>query len=163
MLVSATMPTSLSDILKECIDVIYFYHKQNCVCNKLYSFFQVDSINKIKTDKLHAILPHVQQKFIRTNLGEKPSILLLLAKKLYKSNTPTIIFWYVLLSILHFIRKFKTIIYFELIETCMDYCHICGFLELSIFLTECWHFSFIAGFIYKALFLLTSYRLAVAC
>jgi len=56
----------------------------------------VDSINKIKTDKLHAILPHVQQKFIRTNLGEKPSILLLLAKKLYKSNTPTIIFWYVL-------------------------------------------------------------------
>jgi len=72
MLVSATMPTSLSDILKECIDV--------------------DSINKIKTDKLHAILPHVQQKFIRTNLGEKPSILLLLAKKLYKSNTPTIIF-----------------------------------------------------------------------
>jgi hypothetical protein len=53
----------------------------------------VDNLNKIKTDKLHGILPHVQQKFIKTNLGEKPSTLLLLAKKLYKSNTPTIIFW----------------------------------------------------------------------
>ncbi|XP_025415053.1 probable ATP-dependent RNA helicase DDX28 [Sipha flava] len=72
LLVSATMPTSLSDILGGIIDV--------------------DNLNKIKTDKLHGILPHVQQKFIKTNLGEKPSTLLLLAKKLYKSNTPTIIF-----------------------------------------------------------------------
>ncbi|KAL4141572.1 hypothetical protein QTP88_004191 [Uroleucon formosanum] len=72
LLVSATMPTSLSDILGDIIDM--------------------DSLNKIKTDKLHAILPHVQQRFIKTNLGEKPSNLLLHAKKLSKSNTPTIIF-----------------------------------------------------------------------
>uniref|UniRef100_A0A2S2NQZ6 RNA helicase n=1 Tax=Schizaphis graminum TaxID=13262 RepID=A0A2S2NQZ6_SCHGA len=72
LLVSATMPTSLSDILGDIIDM--------------------DCLNKIKTDKLHAILPHVQQKFIKINLGEKPSNLLLHAKKLAKSNTPTIIF-----------------------------------------------------------------------
>lgn len=53
----------------------------------------MDSVNKITTDKLHTILPHVQQKFIKTNLGEKPSNLLLFAKKLSKSKTPTIIFW----------------------------------------------------------------------
>jgi len=56
----------------------------------------MDSLNKIKTDKLHAILPHVQQRFIKTNLGEKPANLLLQAKKLSKSNTPTIIFWYLI-------------------------------------------------------------------
>lgn len=72
LLVSATMPRSLSDILGDIIDI--------------------DSLNKIKTDKLHAILPHVQQRFIKINLGEKPSNLLLLAKKLSKSKTPTIIF-----------------------------------------------------------------------
>lgn len=49
----------------------------------------------IKTDKLHSILPHVNQKFIKTNFSEKPSNLLLLVKKLDKSNTPSIIFWYV--------------------------------------------------------------------
>lgn len=53
------------------------------------------SLNTIKTDKLHTILPHINQKFIRTTFSEKPSNLLLLVKKLYKSNTPTIIFWYV--------------------------------------------------------------------
>ncbi|VVC37077.1 Helicase, C-terminal,DEAD/DEAH box helicase domain,P-loop containing nucleoside triphosphate [Cinara cedri] len=72
LLVSATMPTSLSEILADIIDI--------------------DSIHRITTDKLHTILPHVQQKFIKTNLGEKPSNLLLLAKKLSKSKTPTIIF-----------------------------------------------------------------------
>ncbi|XP_050543259.1 probable ATP-dependent RNA helicase DDX28 [Daktulosphaira vitifoliae] len=72
ILVSATMPTSLADILGEIIDV--------------------DNISKVKTDKLHAILPHIQQKFIKTNRSEKPSHLLLLTKKLNKSNTPTIVF-----------------------------------------------------------------------
>jgi len=60
--------------------------------------FQVENLKRIKTDKLHAILPHVEQKFIRINLGEKPSYMLLLAKKLYKSKTPTIIFWYLILN-----------------------------------------------------------------
>lgn len=59
----------------------------------MYYLFKVDSLSKVKTDKLHAILPHVQQKFIKMNRSEKPSHLLLLAKKLSKSNTPTIVFW----------------------------------------------------------------------
>ncbi|XP_050441891.1 probable ATP-dependent RNA helicase DDX28 [Adelges cooleyi] len=72
ILVSATMPTSLANILSGIMDV--------------------DNLSKVKSDRLHAILPHVQQKFIRTNRGEKPSNLLLLAKKLNKSKTPTIVF-----------------------------------------------------------------------
>lgn len=69
----------------------------------------MESVNRVTTDKLHAILPHVQQKFIKTNLGEKPSQLLLLAKKLHKSKIPTIIFWY--------LSEIKLIIYYISVNT----------------------------------------------
>lgn len=71
-LVSATMPTSLPAILGNIV--------------------QVDSIEKIETKRLHQVMPHVPQLFLRLGQSQKPPQLLQLCKNNAKRKIPTIIF-----------------------------------------------------------------------
>ncbi|XKL66598.1 hypothetical protein PGB90_010018 [Kerria lacca] len=71
-LVSATMPTSLPDILGEVVNV--------------------DSIEKVCTGNLHRVLPNVSQKFLRITRSTKPAYLLQIVKKEYKKKQPIIVF-----------------------------------------------------------------------
>ncbi|KAK7582485.1 hypothetical protein V9T40_013930 [Parthenolecanium corni] len=71
-LVSATMPTSLSDLLGEIIELDFF--------------------EKVTTSHLHKTMPHVPQKFMRVNKSTKPAYLLQIARANYKSKVPSIIF-----------------------------------------------------------------------
>ena len=108
-MVSATLPTSLSEILEEIIDV----RKHNCqkfdvfylsflnwwFCNSLMSLstdFQVDNLETITTDRLHFIMPHITHVFMRTGRTSKPSFFLDLIKKDFRKKKPSIIFWWIL-------------------------------------------------------------------
>lgn len=70
--VSATMPTSLPAILGKIV--------------------QVDSIEKIETKRLHHVMAHVPQLFLRLGQSQKPPKLLELCKNNAKQKIPTIIF-----------------------------------------------------------------------
>lgn len=71
-LVSATMPTSIVDILGEIIEI--------------------DHLEKITTFYLHHSMPHVIQKFLRLSRSVKPALLLKIAKAEYNRKAPFIIF-----------------------------------------------------------------------
>ncbi|XP_046664813.1 probable ATP-dependent RNA helicase DDX28 [Homalodisca vitripennis] len=71
-LVSATMPTSLPMILEDII--------------------VPESLVKVETPRLHQVLVHVPQMFLRLGQSEKPSKLLELAKRNMAKEIPTIIF-----------------------------------------------------------------------
>ncbi|XP_065207744.1 probable ATP-dependent RNA helicase DDX28 [Planococcus citri] len=71
-MVSATLPTSISDILQDIIDV--------------------ENLEMITTEKLHAVMPHITHEFIRTGRANRPSFFLHLAKKDFKKKAPSIIF-----------------------------------------------------------------------
>lgn len=72
IMASATMPRSAEEILAETVPF--------------------SSFNKITTDRLHRLLPHVPQKFIRLSHLDKPAKLLELVKKDANRQLPLIIF-----------------------------------------------------------------------
>ncbi|CAH0393124.1 unnamed protein product [Bemisia tabaci] len=69
---SATMPTSLSQLLIDTVDL--------------------ENVEQITTRGLHFVMPHVKQTFYRTNKSDKPSHLLKIAKEAQQRKLPTIIF-----------------------------------------------------------------------
>ncbi|CAG2060082.1 unnamed protein product, partial [Timema podura] len=71
-LISATMPTSLPEILGEVV--------------------AMDSLVKVTTSHLHRILPHVPQKFMRLGRSQKPEQLLKLVKADLANKEPVIVF-----------------------------------------------------------------------
>nr|CAD7440677.1 unnamed protein product [Timema bartmani] len=73
-LISATMPTSLPEILGEVV--------------------AMDSLVKVTTGHLHRILPHVPQKFLRLGRSQKPEQLLKLVKADLANKEPVIVFRY---------------------------------------------------------------------
>ena len=72
VMASATIPRSAEEILREVITY--------------------DSFNKITTENLHRLLPHVPQKFVRLSHLDKPSTLLELVKKDVSRKLPVIVF-----------------------------------------------------------------------
>ena len=72
IMASATIPRSAEEILS---DVIPY-----------------ESFNKITTENLHRLLPHVPQKFIRLSHLDKPPMLLELVKKDVSRQLPVIVF-----------------------------------------------------------------------
>ena len=72
VMVSATIPRSAEEILSQVIP---------------YSSF-----NKVTTQHLHRLLPHVPQKFVRISHLDKPARLLELVKKDVSRNLPVIVF-----------------------------------------------------------------------
>ncbi|KAJ8890908.1 hypothetical protein PR048_010417 [Dryococelus australis] len=71
-MVSATLPTSIPDILGDLI--------------------VPESLMRVTTGHLHKIMPHVPQKFLRVGLSQKPAELLKLVKADYENRVPLIIF-----------------------------------------------------------------------
>uniref|UniRef100_A0A1B6EFR9 RNA helicase n=2 Tax=Clastoptera arizonana TaxID=38151 RepID=A0A1B6EFR9_9HEMI len=71
-LASATMPTSIATVLGDIINV--------------------DSLEKVQTPRLHHVLTHVPQLFLRLGQSQKPGKLLEIVKKNVNKNAPTIIF-----------------------------------------------------------------------
>nr|CAD7201367.1 unnamed protein product [Timema douglasi] len=71
-LISATMPTSLPEILGEVV--------------------AMDSLVKVTTSHLHMLLPHVPQKFLRLGRTQKPEQLLKLVKADSANKEPVIVF-----------------------------------------------------------------------
>ncbi|KAK3586854.1 hypothetical protein CHS0354_034892 [Potamilus streckersoni] len=72
LLVSATMPRGLDDIMKD--------------------FVSVDCFSRVTTENLHHIMPHVPQTFIRIKGADKPVKIVEIAKKAQTEGVPTIIF-----------------------------------------------------------------------
>lgn len=71
-LVSATMPTSVSEILGGVIEP--------------------DSLVRVATSHVHRLMPHVPQKFYRLSINQKPAQLLTMVKNNIAKKEPTIIF-----------------------------------------------------------------------
>ncbi|XP_069691815.1 probable ATP-dependent RNA helicase DDX28 [Periplaneta americana] len=71
-LVSATMPTSLPDILGNIVDT--------------------DSLQRVSSNQVHHLLPHVPQKFYRLGQSQKPAQLLAMVKQDVGRKHPIIIF-----------------------------------------------------------------------
>lgn len=71
-LVSATMPTSLTDILNPVIET--------------------ESLVRVTSSQVHRLLPHVPQKFYRLGKSQKPAQLLAMAKEDVAKKHPLIIF-----------------------------------------------------------------------
>ncbi|XP_055376304.1 probable ATP-dependent RNA helicase DDX28 [Condylostylus longicornis] len=72
ILVSATMPTNLRDLLLNIIDT--------------------ETIYEVVSPNLHKLLPHVQQKFLRMNKSDRPAALVSLVKSELNKNRPIIVF-----------------------------------------------------------------------
>ncbi|XP_076099302.1 putative ATP-dependent RNA helicase DDX28 [Mytilus galloprovincialis] len=72
VLVSATMPRSLKTILGDS--------------------FPIEDMEKVTTDFLHHLMPHVPQKFLRLKPSQKAEEIVLMSKKLMKKGTPAMIF-----------------------------------------------------------------------
>ncbi|KAK7790571.1 hypothetical protein R5R35_002025 [Gryllus longicercus] len=71
-LVSATIPTSMNEILGEAIPL--------------------DTVHRVTTKHLHCIQPHVPQKFFRLGRSQKPAELLNLVKSSVQRRDPVLIF-----------------------------------------------------------------------
>lgn len=85
ILSSATMPTSIENILGE--------------------YVEVSKINKVCTDRLHHVMPHVKQRFWRISKIDKPVHLLRIVKPLYAKETAILIFCNKA-SICHWVTEF---------------------------------------------------------
>ncbi|GFG30487.1 hypothetical protein Cfor_08112 [Coptotermes formosanus] len=71
-LVSATMPTSLTDILSPVVET--------------------ESLVRVTSSQVHRLLPHVPQKFYRLGKSQKPAQLLAMVKQAVARKHPVIIF-----------------------------------------------------------------------
>ncbi|XP_021367944.1 probable ATP-dependent RNA helicase DDX28 isoform X2 [Mizuhopecten yessoensis] len=72
LLISATMPRSLDSILED--------------------FIEIESFQRIKTESLHRLLPHVPHTFMRLHHEQKADEILRLAKESLANSIPTMIF-----------------------------------------------------------------------
>ncbi|KAI1295504.1 putative ATP-dependent RNA helicase DDX28 [Halotydeus destructor] len=72
ILVSATIPHGMKDILDEFVDM--------------------DNVERIATQSLHQVMPHIKQTFINVGKYDRDAMLLRLAKESVAKEQPTIIF-----------------------------------------------------------------------
>lgn len=72
ILASATMPNNVNDLLSKVIDI--------------------QTIHEVTSPHLHRLMPHVEQKFIRTNKADRPVNLLGIVRKELALRRPIIIF-----------------------------------------------------------------------
>nr|CAD7265710.1 unnamed protein product [Timema shepardi] len=93
-LISATMPTSLPEILGEVVALAKALAVLSSTVEdeEIEVRISMDSLVKVTTSHLHMLLPHVPQKFMRLGRTQKPEQLLKLVKADSANKEPVIVF-----------------------------------------------------------------------